>query len=283
MSSASTADHSSRAPRPAAAAYARDVDPPMLAPRSAAAGASEDPYRWRGLGRPHGSAADAPPTRPSVAEDLYPWRGLRPTQAPPPARAAPTGGAPAAGPDVDPDAARAAGPDVASDVDPDAARAAGPDAASIVVIGLGNPILGDDGVGWRVVDVVRARLHDPAGDVRVENAALGGLALMERLVGARRAILVDAMETGVVPDGTVTCMTLDDVGCRAADHLDSAHDMSLTAAIAAGRALGADLPADVRVVAVEARHVDTFSDDLSPDVAAAVPAAVDAVLRLLEA
>ena len=275
MSSASTADHPARAPRPTAAAYARDVDPPMLAPRSAAAGASEDPYRWRGLGRPHGSAADAPPTRPSVAEDLYPWRGLRPTPAPYPARAAPPGGAPAAGPAVDPDAGPA--------VDPDAGPAAGPDAASIVVIGLGNPILGDDGVGWRVVDVVRARLHDPAGDVRVENAALGGLALMERLVGARRAILVDAMETGAVPDGTVTCMTLDDVGCRAADHLDSAHDMSLTAAIAAGRALGADLPADVRVVAVEARHVDTFSDDLSPDVAAAVPAAVDAVLRLLEA
>ena len=157
------------------------------------------------------------------------------------------------------------------------------DRASVVVVGLGNPILGDDGVGWRVVDALELRLGETPRGVRVERAALGGLALMERLVGAQRAILIDAMETGAAPVGTVSCLALDEVGCRPAGHLDSIHDTPLTIAIEAGRALGADLPAEVSVVAVEAHRIDTFSDDLTPAVAAAVPAAVDAVLRLLEA
>jgi hydrogenase maturation protease len=159
----------------------------------------------------------------------------------------------------------------------------GLDLSAVVVIGLGNPILGDDGVGWRVVDALEARHREAIDGIRVERAALGGLALMERLVGAQRAILVDAMETGTAPIGTVTCLRLDDVGCRPAGHLDSVHDTPLTVAIEAGRALGADLPDDVSVVAVEAHRIDTFSDFLSPDVEAAIPAAVDAVLRLLEA
>ena len=154
---------------------------------------------------------------------------------------------------------------------------------AILVIGLGNPILGDDGVGWYVADGVEARLGAGRPGVRVERAALGGLALMERLVGAHRAILLDAMDTGAAPIGTVTSLALEDVTVRPAGHLDSVHDAPLTTALAAGRALGAVLPAHVVVVAIEARRIDIFDEHLSPAVAAAVPAAVDAVLLLLDA
>jgi hydrogenase maturation protease len=268
MSSASTADRPPGPGRAPSATPDRGDVHSAVAPRSAAAGACDDPYRWRGLGRPRRVTPDVRAARDSAAEDLYPWRGLHPTPIdlalsdPVATGGRRTDDAPATSPRV---------------------QGAGVQEASIVIIGLGNPILGDDGVGWRVADVVEARLGARTSGIRVERAALGGLALMERLVGADRAILVDAIETGVVPAGTVTRMSLDDVGCRSAEHLDSAHDASLTMALAAGRALGADLPFDVSVVAVEARHVDTFSDELSADVSAAVPAAADAVLGLLGA
>jgi Ni,Fe-hydrogenase maturation factor len=58
------------------------------------------------------------------------------------------------------------------------------------VIGLGNPILGDDGVGWRVVEAMRGRLDDEAVDVLC--LSVGGVSLMEQLVGCDRALLVDA-------------------------------------------------------------------------------------------
>ena len=158
-----------------------------------------------------------------------------------------------------------------------------------LVVGLGNPLLADDGIGWRVVEAVRARLAgdpalaaDPAfADVEIDHLAVGGLALMERLVGYRRAVLVDAMVTGEHPPGTVRRFSLAEIPGREATHLDSAHDASLAVALAAGRSLGADLPAEIAIVAVEAVRVDEFAEVLTPEVAAAIPTAVAAVLAAI--
>jgi hydrogenase maturation protease len=152
-----------------------------------------------------------------------------------------------------------------------------------LVIGLGNPILGDDGVGWRVADEVERRLaagpSDPAAVV--EHLAVGGLTLMERLVGTDRAILVDSLVAATPRPGTVRVDSLGALGGRPAGHLDSGHDASLVAALDAAAALGARLPGEVLVVTVEVERCDTFADALSPAVAAAVPEAADAVMELL--
>ena len=158
--------------------------------------------------------------------------------------------------------------------------------ASTVVIGIGNPILGDDGIGWRVVEEVERRWAHEAGSgaesppVSFLCVSLGGLSLMERLVGAGRAILVDAVRTGQ-PIGTVFALPLDDLVKGTSGHLDNAHDASLPVALAAGRALGAELPSEITVVGIEALRVEEFGDELSPSVAAAHPAAVEEVLAIL--
>ncbi len=162
-----------------------------------------------------------------------------------------------------------------------------PRAHGALVIGLGNPLRGDDGIGWRVVDALR---HEIAGldaelagigPVELEQLAVGGLTLMERLVGSERAILVDALCSGDAPPGTVTCRPLAEVRTRSAAHLDSAHDATLPSALQAGRALGAELPAEIWAVTVETLPDDRFSAELSAPVAAAVPVAVGACLGVL--
>jgi len=51
-----------------------------------------------------------------------------------------------------------------------------------LIIGLGNPMLGDDGVGWRVAEKVCREL--PADEsVIVDCLSLGGISLMEHLIG----------------------------------------------------------------------------------------------------
>lgn len=155
-----------------------------------------------------------------------------------------------------------------------------------LVVGLGNPILGDDGVGWRVVDAIEDRLaHDDesrraVGDVELERLAVGGLSLMERLVGYNRVVLVDAV-LGSGRPGALSVGSLAETTCRLAGHLDSAHDMPLTEAMSAGRALGAHLPDEITVVGVAVRRVDVFDERLSPPVSAAVGPAVDAILTVL--
>jgi hydrogenase maturation protease len=148
------------------------------------------------------------------------------------------------------------------------------------IIGLGNPILGDDGVGWRVVEAMRARLDDEAVDVLC--LSVGGVSLMEQLVGCDRALLVDAVVTGAAP-GEVLSIPLDELGDPSCGHTASTHDTTLTTALSLGRALQAPLPDDIWVVGVEVdpRRLHEFKEALSPEVTAAVPEAVRRVQEWL--
>ena len=73
----------------------------------------------------------------------------------------------------------------------------------ILVVGLGNPILTDDGVGVKVAYAVRDALaSEGRNDVTVTEASVGGLRLMEMMVGYDRAILVDALQHPDAKPGT---------------------------------------------------------------------------------
>lgn len=141
------------------------------------------------------------------------------------------------------------------------------------IVGLGNPILGDDGVGWRVVEAVRSRLDDAAVDVLC--LSVGGVSLMEQLVGCDRALLVDAVVTGRTP-GEVLSGPLDALDDPSCGHTASTHDTTLATALRLGRALQAPLPDDIWVVGVEVdpTRLHEFKEDLSPEVTAALPEAV---------
>lgn len=166
--------------------------------------------------------------------------------------------------------------------------------ARVLVLGLGNPILGDDGVGWQVAGAVEALLATgprsdgvlPArlrGRVEVDRLSLGGLRLMERLIGYDRAIIVDAIATGLAPLGTVRARRLAELPDPAQGRLASPHDSSLAVALAVGRELGARLPREPWIVAVEAAPGMDFGEGLSPPVRDAVPRAAAEVIRLLRA
>ncbi len=150
-----------------------------------------------------------------------------------------------------------------------------------LVIGLGNPLLGDDGFGWRVARQVEQQTQDSTCPVEVDYLAVGGLELMERLIGYEHVILIDAISTGQMPVGRIRCLTLGDLPEQAAGHLGSAHDTSLPTAFNLGRALGVPLPDDVSILTVEAVVKYEFDEALTPPVAAALPLAVRLVLNRL--
>ena len=147
-----------------------------------------------------------------------------------------------------------------------------------LVLGLGNPLLGDDAVGLKVAARVRDRLNGAPG-VEVEEEEAGGLRLMERMTGFDRAVLVDAAVTGGTP-GEVRRLTPDDLPTQ---RTAAAHGIDLPRALALGRHLGYPMPSDVRIVAIEAESVLEFRHDMTPAVAAAVEPAVEAVLEELAA
>jgi len=159
-----------------------------------------------------------------------------------------------------------------------------PVTVKILIAGLGNPILGDDGVGWRVAEEVRRHLslgENTSIQVDIECFSLGGLSLMEHLTGYDYAILIDAITTGKHPQGSVLHFPLDSLPDQASGHLSSAHDTSLQTALKVGHSMGVKLPREVLIVAIETQNVYNFSEDLSPVVAEAIPIATQQVISML--
>lgn len=108
---------------------------------------------------------------------------------------------------------------------------------------------------------------------------------MERIIGYQRVILIDSLNTGQYAQGEVVTFSLDSLTDLLHGHSASAHDLSLKGALALGRSMGADLPhdEDIQVVAIEAAHVYDFTEELTPEIAAAVPKAVAMVMKLIGA
>ncbi len=152
-------------------------------------------------------------------------------------------------------------------------------AQPILVIGLGNSLLSDDAVGLEVAAQLRERLAGRT-DVVIDDDTCGGLRLMERMVGYRQAVVVDAICTGGEP-GTIYELR---VGELPTAHSGSAHDMTLPLALAVGRRAGAVLPEDehIKLFAVEAADCHTFSERCTDPVRSAVPRVVDHVITLIE-
>lgn len=147
-----------------------------------------------------------------------------------------------------------------------------------VVIGLGNPILSDDSVGIKVAGLLRERLGCWPGMVDVKEVYAGGIRLMDEMAGYERAIIIDAVVLGGAP-GSVSLLSAGDVyGAR---HLASTHDTGLATALETGRILGLTLPSDIMILGIEARDVETFSEELTDEVKQAVPVAVEQVYALL--
>lgn len=148
-----------------------------------------------------------------------------------------------------------------------------------LVLGLGNPILTDDGVGIYVVRGVAARCQQ--NDVAFAEASVGGLRLLDALAGCERVIIVDAIQTRDGKPGEIYRICLDDLPVSL--HSGSTHDLSLPGALALGRGAGLALPADkdVVIVAIEVEDVVTFGEACTSAVAAAIPRAVEMVLAEL--
>jgi hydrogenase maturation protease len=161
------------------------------------------------------------------------------------------------------------------------------DRKTTLLIGLGNPILGDDGVGWRIVEDVEPLLNkrpDAAKQqhqIDVVYLSLGGLSLMEHMEGYAHVIVADSILTKNHPNGTIYSLPLSRLPDFSSGHSTAIHDTSLATALEVGRKMGMFLPEDIWVVAVEAEYVFDFSEELSEPVQAAVPGAVEIVMEIL--
>lgn len=150
-------------------------------------------------------------------------------------------------------------------------------APSSVIVGLGNPVRSDDGVGLRVIEHIEAA-GAPDG-VDLVAAGTPGLGILDLIAGYRRAVIVDAIDIGADP-GTVHHFELADVEKRAPTHTIASHGIDLTAALSLGRRLGLTLPEKIHIAAVQIEDATTLCERCTRAVEGAIAEAAALALDL---
>jgi len=147
-----------------------------------------------------------------------------------------------------------------------------------LILGLGNTILSDDGVGIRVVEELQSRLSDP--DITVLETNVSGLSLLDIMIGYDKVIIVDAIQTVGGKPGDIYQLTPD--ALKVSRHAASPHDVNLVTALDLGKKLGLSMPQEIVIFAIEVADVTTFSEECTPELKLVIPVCVETVIRELK-
>jgi hydrogenase maturation protease len=134
----------------------------------------------------------------------------------------------------------------------------------ILVLGLGNDILSDDGVGLAAGRRVAALVGDEAD---FTEAGVATIDLLELMSGYRRVIIVDAFTSAELTPGTAVRTTPDDL--PAGFGYRSFHTLTFREVLDIGGWLGVPLPSDVVIHGLSVEETTTFREGFSPRVGAA--------------
>ena len=142
----------------------------------------------------------------------------------------------------------------------------------ILILGIGNILLRDEGVGVRVIEQMQ-KMHLP-DDVELVDGGTAGADLLDVLAERRKVIVIDAVQADCEP-GSVLRFTPDDLACpdRAGVSL---HELGLGEALAMTRQLGC-APKEVIVFGIKPKELGCGLE-LSEEIAASVPKVIELVL-----
>lgn len=133
-----------------------------------------------------------------------------------------------------------------------------------LVLGLGNTILSDDGVGIHIAIKIKEKC--PATEVLEASAA--GFRVVDEMIGYEKLILIDSIKTNNSTPGTLYKLSQEDF--NKTGHNVSPHDISLFEAFQIVKQQGYSLPEEIVIYAVEVADVETLSEQCSSKVQAAI-------------
>ena len=147
----------------------------------------------------------------------------------------------------------------------------------ILILGVGNEILMDDGIGPKLVkELQKENLRD---DIKYDTAFMGGLEILEYIQGYEIVIFIDAMITRDGIPGTVYQFTTDDF--KETLHLTSLHDASFLTAIELGRNIGYEIPEKIHIIAVEIVEDKVFGIEFTKPLQEKYPEIIKSVNKLV--
>jgi hydrogenase maturation protease len=147
-----------------------------------------------------------------------------------------------------------------------------------VVLGAGNPLMGDDGLGIEVLEAITTKWLE-APDMRFLDGGIWGMRLLPHIEEADRLLVIDAMRTGATP-GTLVRLEREEIPRHLRTKI-SPHQIDLSEVFAVAELRGT-FPREAVVLGIEPAEIDTYLE-ISREVIVSVPSLITAVEEQLEA
>jgi len=148
-----------------------------------------------------------------------------------------------------------------------------------LVLGIGNSILGDDGVGVHVAQELSRKIKDENVDVR--DTSVDGLNLLEFIMGYDKLVVIDAIMTEDGEVGEIYRLKPEEV-CQPSHSAISPHHFNLATTLEIGKKLfPEEMPKEVTVFAVDTQEVARVTEEMTGKVKEAIPRVISLVLEEL--
>jgi hydrogenase maturation protease len=134
-----------------------------------------------------------------------------------------------------------------------------------LVLGIGNPIVTDDGAGLKIAQ----RIKDRNPELEVIEACSGALGLLDEISGYDKLIIIDSVKTEGGQPGELYKLELEDL--RPTLDQATSHGLDIASAFTLGKGLGYKMPQSVIIYAVEIKDNTNFGEECTREVAEKIP------------
>ncbi len=148
-----------------------------------------------------------------------------------------------------------------------------------IIIGLGNPIVGDDAIGIKVMEHIRDAFSPIKNTEILADVSIAGLGLVELIRGYDSVILVDSIQTGKNTVGTVIQLQSEEFSL--ALHTSHYHNIDIFTALEFGNQMYDDVPKEIKIIGIEIINPMEFSDELSFELQNKFEEIVDQVYQII--
>lgn len=146
-----------------------------------------------------------------------------------------------------------------------------------LVLGIGNPILGDDGIGFHIAQELAREIKDE--NIEVKDTSVNGLNLLELITGYDKLIVIDAIMTEDEKVGEIYKLKPENIG-EPACSTTLLHHLNLNTMIEIGKKLfPKEMPEEVIVFAIGTQQVTKVTEEMTGKVKEAIPKIVSLVLE----
>jgi len=147
--------------------------------------------------------------------------------------------------------------------------------SDIMILGLGNPILGDDGIGCSVSELIGSRIGEDSG-ITVLSASVSPIRLLDEISGFERLIIIDSITTGLVEPGELLEIQFPVNSSTPV----SVHHFSIDQILSIGNALGLSMPEHIKVYGIEIIRPEEYGSSLSPVISKRLPEIAEEIINL---